>query len=89
MLKHARRPRDIPFDEQDFSEACKEAGFNPLTLSEKHILSVHTLTRPEGAREHHDPFDRLLLAQAKAENFSFLTHDVLLSGYAERCVIPV
>ena len=79
MLKHARRPGEIPFSEKDFSEACKEAGFYTLGLAEKHILSVSTLSRP----------DSIMIAQAKVENFSFLTHDELIPGYNEKCIIPV
>ena len=89
MLKHARRPNDIPFDEKDFLEGCRESGFVSLSLTDKHILCARTLSRVEGAKEHNDPFDRLLLAQAKAESFSFLTHDELIPGYGERCVLPV
>jgi len=89
LLKHARRPQDIPFDEKDFSEACREAGFMPLNLSDKHILAVSTLSRAETAKEHNDPFDRLLIAQAKVENLSFLTHDALIPGYNEKCVVEV
>ena len=89
LLKHSRRPDNIPFDEKDFAEGCRDAGFVPLSLSDKHILAVCSLTRPTNAREHNDPFDRLLLSQAKVENLSFLTHDELISGYEERCVISV
>ena len=46
MLKHARRPENIPFDEKDFADGCREAGFVPLSLADKHILAVRTLTRP-------------------------------------------
>ena len=28
-------------------------------------------------------------AQAKVENLSFLTHDELIPGYEEKCIIPV
>ncbi len=89
LLKHERRPQEIPFDEKDFAEGCREAGFAPLNLSDKHILAIHTLTRPDQARPHHDPFDRLLLSQAKAENFAFLTHDDLIPEYHEKCIIHV
>ena len=89
LLKHARRPENIPFNEADFSEGCKEAGFIALDLSDKHILAVRALSRPAKSKEHNDPFDRLLLAQAKAENLFFLTHDNLISDYQEKCVISV
>ena len=89
LLKHARRPDNIPFDEVDFSEGCKVAGVVPLGLSDKHVLAVRTLSRPTECKDHNDPFDRLLLSQAKVENLSFLTHDALIPGYEERCIIPV
>ena len=89
LLKHVRRPENIPFDEADFSEGCKEAGFIPLSLSDKHILAVRTLSRPADSREHNDPFDRLLISQAKVENMSFLTHDALIPDYQEKCIISV
>ena len=89
LLKHSRRPENIPFDEKDFSDGCKAAGFLPLGLADKHVLAVNTLSRPDNIKEHNDPFDRLLLAQAKVENMFFLTHDELIPGYGERCIIQV
>ncbi|MBQ4187480.1 MAG: type II toxin-antitoxin system VapC family toxin [Firmicutes bacterium] len=89
LLKHSRHPENIPFTEKDFSEGCREAGFVPLALSDKHILAVSSLSRPANLKEHNDPFDRLLLAQAKVENLSFLTHDELIPGYNEKSIIPV
>lgn len=89
LLKHTRRPDSIPFNEKDFSEGCQEAGFFPLGLADKHVLAVRTLSRPADIKEHNDPFDRLLVAQAKVENMSFLTHDELIPGYEEKCIISV
>jgi len=88
MLKHARKPKAIPFNELDFSDACKNAGFIPLGISEKHILAVDTLKRRKNAPEHNDPFDKLLLAQAKVDCLSFLTHDELIYGYTEKSILP-
>ena len=74
LLKHTRRPDHIPFDEKDFSEGCREAGFIPLALADKHVLAVRTLSRPAGIREHNDPFDRLLVAQAKVESREYFVY---------------
>ena len=41
---------------------------------------------PKKAAQHNDPFDRILICQAKAENMTFLTHDSLLSDYNEKTV---
>ena len=50
---------------------------------------MEKLSRPADAPPHKDPFDRMLIAQAKAENMTFLTHDALLSDYNENCVVLV
>ena len=50
---------------------------------------IDTLTRPEDAPEHHDPFDRLLISQAKADGLTFITHDSLIPFYNETCVVSV
>ena len=89
MLKHAKHPKMIPFSEKDFSKACTEAGYNVLNLSEKHIHTVSTLPAPEESNGHNDPFDRILIAQAKSENLSFVTHDKRIIGYNERYIVAV
>jgi len=50
----------------------------PLTLT--HVLAL------DGLPFHHkDPFDRMLIAQAKAENLSLISHDPMMKPYS----IPV
>ena len=89
QLKHEARPDQLPFTAEDFSAGCRQAGFITLPLRDKHVFAVASLTRAEDAKPHKDPFDRLLLAQAKVENLRFLTHDELIPSYGERCIIPV
>lgn len=38
---------------------------------------------------HKDPFDRMLICQAKTEDMKFLTHDSLIPFYNEDCIISV
>ena len=89
LLKHACRPNNLELDSAKFVEYCHEAGFIPLSLYDKHVLAVKSLSRPIDAPPHNDPFDRLLIAQAKSENLSFLTHDSLIPYYEEKCIISV
>ena len=56
-------------------------------VSIKH--AIHPDTRADGAPPHHDPFDRMLISQAKAENMTFITHDSLLPYYQEKCIVFV
>ncbi len=89
-IKHALHKSDMPFSAQCFEELCNMAGDLPLVTSFKHAYIVETLKYAEVApRKHRDPFDRLLLAQAKAENMVFLTHDELIPFYNESCIMPV
>ena len=85
MLKRRTHPENINLTPAIFTESCKEAGFIPLSLQDKHILTADAFPPPVDG--HKDPFDRLLLAQAKTENMSLLTHDRKLSLYQEHCVI--
>ena len=88
-IKHAIHPDEIEFSGRELSTYCQEAGFLQLEIRGRHVYALETLVRPKDAPPHKDPFDRILLSQAKAENMSFLTHDALISGYDEKCVIPV
>lgn len=89
LLKHAKNPAHLALSAADFSKYCRQAGFYPLRLSDKHILAIESLRRPAHAKPHNDPFDRLLLAQAKVENLAFITHDSLIPDYEEKCIISV
>ena len=69
-----------PVPEERFVEACNQTGFLELPISDGHIFAVKSLSRPADAPRHNDPFDRLLIAQAKVEGMHLLTHDELLGG---------
>jgi PIN domain nuclease of toxin-antitoxin system len=88
-IKNKIRPSDMPMNEQEFVELCEQTGFESLSILPEHIYMIRTLKRPEGAKKHNDPFDRMLIAQAKAEKLSFLTHDKLLSDYNESSIVLV
>ena len=89
LLKHSTDPRNMSINVQLFLDGCKLAGFIPINLENKHVAAVETLTLAEDAPRHKDPFDRLLIAQAKCENMLFLTHDGRLKYYNEPFIIQV
>ena len=88
-IKHASHPEDVAFTGKELSDFCRDAGFLTLDMRERHVHALETIARAENAPRHNDPFDRMLVAQAKAENMSFLTHDSLIPYYEEKCIIPV
>ena len=89
LLKHSKKDSNLELSPDKFVEYCNEAGFIPLNLYDKHVLKIQSLIRPENAPDHNDQFDRLLLAQAKSENMTFMTHDSLIPFYNEKCILPV
>ena len=88
-IKHQINPKHMPIAEEIFVQLCENTGFVKLPVKSGHIFLLKTLVRPEDAPKHKDPFDRLLLAQAKYEGFKFFTHDSLIPYYEESCIISV
>ena len=81
--------KKMPVSGIDFMHSCEQAGYKKLPLEDIHIAELTNLQRDEKAPAHNDPFDRILLSQAKAEGFYFVTHDPMFRGYNENCVIEV
>ena len=52
-------------------------------------LNRHPKTPHQGAAKHKDPFDRIILSQAKADSLMLLTQDEKLLGYEEDCIYRV
>ena len=66
---------------------CEEAGFHQRGVHAEHVYALEVLVREKGAPPHRDPFDRMLISQAKTEGMLFLTHDALLPYYNEPCIV--
>ena len=87
-VKHIRHPDMIPMSEFEYVDFCGLTGFNIFPLKVEHVLTLRTLRNPENvSKEHKDPFDRIMIAQAKSEGFSLLTDDEKVSDYDEDCII--
>ena len=88
-FKRKIHPEQMPMDEEVFVSLCEETGLERLDIRLPHVFALKGLTRQENAPRHNDPFDRLLLAQAKSEGFRFMTHDSLIADYNEACVMTI
>jgi PIN domain nuclease of toxin-antitoxin system len=64
---------DIP---QDFRRVVEQQPFEFLVITIEHAHAVGDLPAV-----HRDPFDRMLIAQAKTEGFTILTRDRLFKKY--------
>lgn len=85
-LKHRTHPKEMELSGKAFAAYCKEAGYLRLDMNEEHVLAEETLKVAEGAAPHNDPFDRMLIAQAKAEKLILITKDVKMQSYHESCI---
>jgi PIN domain nuclease of toxin-antitoxin system len=62
-------------------EEVLSAGFTVLHLLPHHLAKLEMLERVEG---HNDPFDHLMIAQARAEQATLVTSDRKIQQYAIR-----
>ncbi len=85
QIKYALKK--MPISGIEFMHYCEQSGYHKLPIDDSHICELAGLVRDESAPPHNDPFDRIMLSQAKAEGFTFLTHDPFFRGYNEPCVI--
>lgn len=88
-IKHKLKPESMPISEEEFVELCENTGFVCLSIYAEHVFCIKTLERSKDAPKHNDPFDRMLLAQAKCENLKLMTHDSLIPYYKESYVISI
>lgn len=78
-IKHATKrkgARGMPISARQAAAFFFGAGFKILPASDSHIFEVEELEPL-----HADPFDRLILAQARAEGMMLLTADEILARY--------
>lgn len=88
-IKHMLHPDRLRISGSLLEKGCEDNGYIVLPVFNKHVSALETLKRPGNAPRHNDPFDRIMIAQAKAENLMFLTHDSLIPYYGEPFIISV
>ncbi len=80
-IKHAlghRRVGRMPVSASAAFGQFTLAGFALLEITARHALAVEELPALHG-----DPFDRMLIAQARAEPMRLLSADAKMSGYGD------
>ena len=74
-LKLAKLTLPLALD-KTIAEQQKMNGLQLLPIELRHVLALDSL--PD---HHKDPFDRLLIAQAKAEGLTLITNDPVIAKY--------
>ncbi|MBO4373908.1 MAG: type II toxin-antitoxin system VapC family toxin [Lachnospiraceae bacterium] len=88
-LKRKSRSNNLDFTTEEFVDYCEKAGYIQLLLKSEHILAEENLRRKGEGPEHQDPFDRFLIAQAKVEKLSFMTHDHEIPSFDVKGIISI
>jgi len=88
-IKHKKSPARVPFSSDQIAGFCDDAGYMCLNMTLWHAIETEGLRVKEGATVQNDPFDRMLIAQAKHENMPLLTRDGVMRYYDEPCVMFV
>ena len=68
----------------DLLEQIEASRFEPLGISFAHAHEAGALPR-----HHDDPFDRMLVAQAIAEDLTVVTRDERISQYLVQTLVPL
>lgn len=76
VIKNARTRVDFEANPYDLRAGMLANGYLELTVSASHVLAVGDLPYI-----HRDPFDRLLIAQARVEGLTLLTADATVARY--------
>ena len=88
-IKHLIDPSNIALAGSGFLARCREAGYRIIDISENHIEAYDQLDSSKAEGKHKDPFDRMLIAQSKADSMLLVTHDKKLQLYNEPLVCVV
>ena len=78
VIKAARGRPDFRVDAKALRIALRDDDITELGITADHVLAVGALPPL-----HRDPFDRLMVAQARADGRRFLTADRALAAYGE------
>ena len=77
-IKNGLERPDFSVDPRRLWRMLQASGYRELTVSAEHAIAVNDLPPL-----HKDPFDRILVAQARVEGFLLLTADKLVAKYGD------
>lgn len=77
-IKNALGREDFQVDPRRLWRMLLAHDYRELPIQAEHTIAVGTL-----APLHKDPFDRILVAQAKTESMTLLTNDTRVAEYGE------
>lgn len=83
-IKH-QKDKSFKLTGEQFSFLCDQNFLLNLSINNKHVNYLNEIENTINK----DPFDRMLLAQAKAENMILITHDKKFKNYDKNNILIV
>ena len=80
-IKHSLKPEAMPCPPEEVEAAAEASGLALIPFNSAHAKAVGLLPWL-----HRDPFDRMLISQARVEGFVLLTHDEDVIRYGDGVV---
>ena len=77
-IKHSVHPEGMVLSGIEASDVLPKLGCVALDFSPKHAAMLDSIPL-----HHRDPFDRMLIAQAKAEGMKIMSHDCQFPQYGD------
>lgn len=76
-IKHSIGKLDLDFTLSQIEKLCHEKNISILPIRAKYLDELKNLPKI-----HNDPFDRLIICQAKVENLAIITRDSIIPQYS-------
>lgn len=80
-IKHSLRKEGMPISASEALDYFVASGYNLLSIEAKHTLLLSELPL-----HHQDPFDRLLIAQARTESMQLMSRDGHIAKYKDSVI---
>ncbi len=85
-IKHLKDP-NFRLSGEQLIFLCDQNGLLNLSVQNEHIRELKNLNQPQV--QHKDPFDKILLAQARQEGMILITHDSKFRQYSDHHLMIV
>lgn len=86
-IKHLK-DKNFKLTGEQFCFLCNQNHILNLSIQNEHIIELKSLESTKKIK-HNDPFDKMLLAQAKYEKMVFITHDKKFEIYTDKNIMIV
>ena len=80
-IKQSIGKLDLEYSITQIENFCKQKAISVFPIASRHLDELISLPN-----HHNDPFDRLIICQAKSENLTIITRDTIIPKYPVKTV---